>query len=85
MSILDWKESKYDAVYNACLRSLERQRQIDSSFTHETARGVLSHLYIQDGNDWTGRGEVQEIQIRATIAAYEDFLAQWESERKNGS
>lgn len=80
MPLSDWKERKFDQVYRACLESLRRQRRIDPSFTPESVRGVLEHLYIQDGNDWTGRGEVQDIQIEASIAAYERFLADWAAE-----
>jgi hypothetical protein len=74
---VDWKEVKYEIVFEACLRGLERQREIDPCFTPESVQGVLSHLYIQDGNDWGGRGELQDIQIQATIAAYELFLFEW--------
>lgn len=77
MPLSDWKERKFDEVYRACLDSLDRQRRTDPSFTPEAARGVLEHLYIQEGNDWTGRGEVQDIQIEASIAAYERFLSDW--------
>jgi hypothetical protein len=80
MPLSDWKERKFDEVYRACLAGLERQRRTDPSFTAETARGVLEHLYIQEGNDWTGRGEVQDIQIEASISAYERFLADWAAE-----
>lgn len=80
MPLSDWKERKFDAVYRACLVGLERQRRKDPSLTPESVRGVLEHLYIQEGNDWTGRGEVQDIQIEASIAAYERFLSDWESE-----
>lgn len=80
MSSEDWKTEKYDAVFSACLQSLERQRRTDSSFTIEDAKGVLSELYVQEGNDWTGRGEVQDIQLGASIAAYERFLSEWASE-----
>lgn len=51
MPLSDWKERKFEAVYQACLAGLERQRRTDPSFTPEAARGVLEHLYIQEGND----------------------------------
>ncbi len=80
MASSDWKDRKFDEVYRSCLGSLHRQKETDGSFTLETARGVLEHLYVQEGNDWTGRGEVQDIQIEASIAAYERFLSDWASE-----
>ena len=82
---MDWKDTKYDSVFESCLLGLERQREADPSFTPDAARGVLAHLYVQDGNDWAGRGEIQDIQIRATIAAYEHFLSEWTAERNTGS
>jgi hypothetical protein len=30
-----------------------------------------------DGNDQGGRGPVQDIDLAATIAAYERFIAEW--------
>jgi hypothetical protein len=33
-----------------------------------------------DGADWLGRGEVQDITMAATIAAYEQVIAQWKAE-----
>ena len=41
--------------------------------------GVLQHLYHMDGADWVGRGEVQDITMAATIAAYEHFIAEWKA------
>jgi len=41
---------------------------------------MLQHLYIMDGADWYGRGDVQDITMAATIAAYEHFIAQWKAE-----
>jgi hypothetical protein len=32
-----------------------------------------------DGADWGGRGEVQDITLAATIAAYEQTIAQWKA------
>jgi hypothetical protein len=32
-----------------------------------------------DGADWAGRGEVQDIIMAATIAAYEHFIAEWKA------
>ena len=85
MPLTDWKDKKYDEVFESCLRSLRRQRQNDPSFTPEAVRGLLSHLYVQEGNDWAGRGEVQDVQIDASIAAYERFLSEWETEQKSDS
>ena len=79
VSIVEWKDKTYDDTYGKTLKSLQRRRAEDRSFDFESARGVLKHLYMQDGNDWGGRGELQDIVMKATVDAYEHFLSQWES------
>lgn len=78
MSSIAWKEAAYDDRFEVTLRSLERRRDGDATFSMEDAKGVLKHLYIQDGNDWAGRGELQDIVMQATIDAYERFIAEWD-------
>ncbi len=79
MSATAWKETAYDETFSTTLASLERRQADDGSFTLEAARGVLKHLYVQDGNDWVGRGELQDIVMQATIDAYERYVASRES------
>lgn len=57
----------------------------DAPYTIEEAKGVLKHLYIQEGNDQGGRGELQDICLSALIAAYESFIAHWEYDNKKQS
>ena len=76
-SSVAWKNIKYDEVFEQELRGLERRRESDPSCKVEDIEGVLQHLYIMDGADWYGRGEVQDITMAATIAAYEHFIAEW--------
>jgi hypothetical protein len=78
---VDWKENKYTEIFEQELRGLERRRASDTLFTVRDIEGVLRHLYITDGADWYGRGDVQDITIAATIAAYEHFIAQWKQEK----
>ena len=80
-SSVEWKEIKYEEVFEQELRGLARRREADSRCTVEDLEGVLQHLYIMDGADWYGRGDVQSITMAATIAAYEHFIAQWKLER----
>jgi len=78
MSSIDWKDKAYDDAYAQTLSSLERRRADDPSFGIDDARGILKHLYVQDGNDWVGRGELQDLLLAATIAAHESLIAAWE-------
>ena len=80
MSSTEWKQTAYDDTYSQTLKSLERRRAEDPSFTVEAARGQLKHLYIQDGNDWVGRGELQDIVMQATLDAYEHYVSAREAE-----
>jgi hypothetical protein len=80
-SSVEWKEIKYTEVFEEELRGLERRRESDPQCTVGDIEGLLQHLYIMDGADWYGRGDVQDIIMAATIAAYEHFIAQWKAGR----
>jgi hypothetical protein len=77
---VEWRDIKYHETFDQEIRGLERRRLSDPSCTAEDLEGVLQHLYIMDGADWYGRGEVQDIIMAATIAAYEHFIARWKAE-----
>ena len=79
-SSVEWKDVKYTEIFEQELRGLERRRKADSRCTVGDIEGVLQHLYIMDGADWYGRGDVQDIIMAATIAAYEHFIAEWKAE-----
>jgi hypothetical protein len=78
MSSTDWQDKKRQEVFESTLRGLESRRRIDSTFTLDDLRSALNHLYILDGNDLIGRGELGDIVSSATIAAYEHFQSEWE-------
>lgn len=82
MSSTAWKEAAYDETWHTTIASLRRRRLEDPTFSLDDTRGILRHLYIQEGNDWVGRGELQDIKVQATIAAHESFLAEWEAETR---
>ncbi len=81
-SAVEWQELKYKEVFEQELRGLERRKAYDPSCTIEDLRATLQHLYIMEGSDWGGRGVVQDTILKATIAAYEQFLAEWEIQQK---
>jgi hypothetical protein len=76
---------KYDETYSEITVSLQRHRAKDPSFTLDDARGVLKHLYVNDGNNWVGRGELQDIVVQATIDSYEHFISIWGAETSHQS
>jgi hypothetical protein len=75
----EWRDIKYNEIFEQEIRGLERRRRSDRSCRVEDLEGVLQHLYIMDGADWYGRGGVQDVTMAATIAAYEHFIAQWKA------
>jgi hypothetical protein len=81
-SSVEWKEIKYTEVFEEELRGLQRRRESDPLCTVKDIEGLLQHLYIMDGADWYGRGDVQDITMAATIAAYEYFIAEWKADAR---
>jgi hypothetical protein len=80
-SSVDWRDIKYREVFEQEIRGLLRRRASDPACTAADLEGVLHNLYHMDGADWVGRGEVQDITMAATIAAYEHIIAQWKTEK----
>jgi hypothetical protein len=76
----DWRDKKYDETFAQELVGLERRRAGDPACGVEELRGQLKHLYVLEGHDWEGRGELAHIALAASIAAYERFIAAWEAE-----
>lgn len=70
----DWRESSYGESFQNELLGLRRRLASDPSCTAEDLEGTLKNLYIMDGADWLGRGEVQSISLSASIAAYETII-----------
>ena len=68
-SSVAWRDVKYSEVFEQELRGLQRRRQSDPFCQVEDIERVLQNLYIMDGADWYGRGDVQDITMSATIAA----------------
>jgi len=81
-SSVEWRDVKYEEVFQQELRGLECRRKADPSCTVKDIEGVLHHLYIKDGGDG-GRGEMMDITMAATLAAHEHFIAQWKAEERS--
>lgn len=73
-------ENTYTESFEDELRLLERRRKIDKTLTIETLESTLQCLYAADGNNWDGRGALQQIMMDAQIAAYETFINNWKNE-----
>jgi hypothetical protein len=79
---VEWRDLKYQEIFDQEIRGLRRRRESDPNCTAADLEGVLQHLYIMDGADWYGRGDVQDTVMAATIAAYEHFIAQWKADKR---
>lgn len=75
-----WQQQQYDEVFESIRRHIQRRRADDPEFTIRALERLLEAQYINEGDDWTGRGSVQNITHAATVAAYEAVLAQWQEE-----
>ena len=82
--IKDWEERKYREVFEQTCSQLWTRRLTDPTFTLQQAQGLLEAAYVDQGNDYIGRGPVVEIVQAATIAAYEHILAEWSDEVGRG-
>jgi hypothetical protein len=70
----DWRDALYQKTFDDEYRGLERRRASDENCGANELSGMLKYLYEMEGADWLGRGEVQNITLAATIAAYESFI-----------
>lgn len=76
----DLKNQKYRQVFEATIAQLTIRRRTDPKFTIEDLRQLLHTEYTHQGNDWVGRGSLAQVVQSATIAAYEQFLTEWQNE-----
>ncbi|MFD3155494.1 hypothetical protein ACFIJ5_01225 [Haloimpatiens sp. FM7330] len=80
----DWEQTQFDRIFDEVYNNLKEQRKVSTSYTIQDLERFLNNLYVNDGNNWEGRGNVTSITNNATIAACETFLAEWrEEEEKN--
>jgi hypothetical protein len=72
---MSWQEVLYQKIFEDECTGLERRRENDGLFSVADVERTLKDLYVLDGADWLGRGEVGDITSAATIAAHEHFAA----------
>ncbi len=75
----NWETEKFNEVFEDELRVLERRKIYDKNCTLEDIQGTLDSLYILEGNG--DKSIVQEISLSASIAAYEQFIYNWQKEK----
>ncbi len=75
-----WLEALYMRNYNEMVESLRQKYPDATQEAIQELTGLLNHYYIFEGNDWIGRGAVQDTAIAATIHALEDFKRELEKQ-----
>ncbi len=74
----DIRDQKYTETFEATVAQITMRRRVDKNFTLHELQKLLETAYINQGNEWGGKGSLQEIVQEATIAAYEFLLAEWQ-------
>jgi hypothetical protein len=82
-SFAELRVIKYREVFERELSGLQRRRNADPCCTVQDIERVLKNIYIKEGADIQGRGQMQDIIMAATIAAHELFITQWKIEANN--
>lgn len=83
MDLDAWQKHKYETVFEEVCYFVADQRETDPTFTLERLEELLQMAYQRAGDDWVGRGIVQQIVLSATIAAYEHCLTAWKQEGRD--
>ena len=73
----DYLEETYNSTFHAVYGELLARKQNDPGFTKDQLQELLQSLYINEGNNWIGMGEIKEASLAATIAACERLLCEW--------
>ena len=81
----DLLQQVYDEAFDDAYTSFVMRRQRDPLFTRDFLQGLLNSMYVQQGNNWVGRGQTKETAHNALIAAAELVYSQWDQLQQDGS
>ncbi len=76
----DFPRQIYQQTFESIYEYLEERLRTDPTFAPEDIRQFLKDAYARQGDNWVGRGVLENKKLDAVIAAYECFLAEWETE-----
>ncbi|MFO7781475.1 MAG: hypothetical protein R6W94_07585 [Spirochaetia bacterium] len=79
MDIAERQEEKFKEIYEKTFDQLEYRWNHDDDFSVKDLERQLETFYVDEGNDWAGRGLPGQVVKSATIAATEAFLARLRS------
>jgi hypothetical protein len=69
----------FDENFDRTLARLQAESH-KPDFDLATVEGELSALYLYEGQDWVGRGELKHAEIEGSILAYQVFLRRRQEE-----
>jgi|AntAceMinimDraft_2_1070361.scaffolds.fasta_scaffold78404_1 predicted Zn-dependent protease with MMP-like domain len=78
-----YTEQIFQESYEVTLAMLEL-RSKNKLFKITSLKGELDTLYVYEGLDWTGRGEIKNSEISGEIAAYQVFLHNYFNKEEQG-
>ncbi len=70
----DHFETAFDEAYDKIYYTTKDQLENDPNYTYEHLKAFLESLYVHEGNDWYGRGELFQVKINARIAAVQTLM-----------
>ncbi len=74
----DYTEIAFNETFDIVYNDITNKKNCDNSFDKDDLKDLLNTLYINEGNNWTGHGEIVMAKHSATIAACEAVLAEWD-------
>ena len=77
MSADGWRDKKFQEVFDIVYATTKYRRLLDPGFGIKDLERLLAILYVNEGNDQSGRGCLGDTVSAATIAAHEQVLAEW--------
>ena len=68
----------YDKYFETYYAHMQNRKGTDPDLTRQFLKELIESLYVAHGNNWEGRSEVKDAEMRAMIAAYEVVLQNWD-------
>ena len=76
MSMTKYINERYDDTFISVYGSLLEMVRMTPEKAERHIRQTLKYLYVRQGNDWTGRGDIGNAGLDASVAAHEAVLAE---------
>ena len=78
----DYSEVAFNETFDIVYNDILNRKQNNKGFDKNDLKELLNTLYMNEGNNWTGHGEIVMAKHSATIAACEAILAEWDGQKE---